>query len=275
MTLSTTRSAARQVCTHLAKRLKFNSSMWKGDFPNWQASAKGCRSDSVVNQNHAYEHAIGEVLAGKALFERDGLLQFQPATCWPLIYAIQQIRSLGIDAPVLLDFGGGMASVFFQHRQWLTQFPNLRWHVVELNEVVDSAKRRINISNLEFFRSVDDALVSGQPNLILASGIYPMIEDPQKLHRQFADLNPQWLFIDRVPWTNDRGRNLITRQRVPKSIYLSESPFWFFDRNLLLSMLTTEFELSGESVSDFDRPVWVEGYYHCWSGFLMRSKKPN
>ena len=269
------RSTFRRAGSYLAKQLKFNSSMWRGDFPNWQACSRGCRRDSIANQSLAYEQAIREVLAGNALFERDGLLQFRPVTCWPLIYALQHIHSLGIDDPIVLDFGGGMASVFFQHRHWLNGFPKLRWHVVELSEVVDSAKLRISIPNLEFFRSVEDALQAGQPNLILASGVYPMIESPEDLHRLFASLNPHWLFIDRVPCTRDRQRHVIARQKVPKAIYLSESPFWFFDRDLLLSMLTAQFDLAGESISDFDRPIWVEGYYYRWNGFLMRSRKPN
>ena len=97
------------------------------------------------------------MLAGRALFERDSLLEHRPITCWPLMFALRDVQSHGVAHPTVLDFGGGLGSVFFQHRSWWTTTAPITWNVVELWRVVMGtvAPVRFVVSRLAAVRVLD------------------------------------------------------------------------------------------------------------------------
>ncbi len=261
-----------RVWPRLARLIRYNSSMWSGSYPDWDAAARGCRKISLEGQRRAYERALGEVLAGRALFERDSLLQHQPATSWPLMLALRDLQALGISRPTVLDYGGGLGSVYFQHRRWWTSDRPVTWNVVELPGIAATGRRLTHEPQLHFFDSLDEAIRQQPPDLIVAAGIMPMVPGPEALLDSLAALGAPWVFVDRIPVTKRQGKNLITRQVVPRSIYESESPFWFFDESRFLRMLSSRWEIVGQSLSDCDDPVWVEGYQYQWRGYLLRPR---
>jgi len=258
--------------TRLARLVGYNSSMWSGNYPDWNAAQRACCHSLLEGQRRAYEQALTEVLEGRALFERDSLLQHHPVTCWPLLFALRDLQAQGTTTPTVLDFGGGLGSVYFQHRAWWGPNNPIRWNVVELPEIAAVGRRRIDDRQLRFFDSLAEATRDHPPDLILAVGVLPMVPDPDALLVDLASLNARWTHVDRCPVTTQRNHNLITRQVVPRSIYESESPFWFFSHDRLVQQLTTHFEIAGKSTSDFDDPVWVEGCHYEWNGYLLRPR---
>lgn len=246
--------------------------MWSGNYPDWETAVRSCRTISLEGQRRAYERALAEVLAGHALFERDSLLQHRPLTCWPLMLALRDLEACGISPPTVLDYGGGLGSVYFQHRDWWSADRPVTWNVVELPEVAASGQRLIQDPQLNFFDSLEETVQQQPPDLIVAAGVISMVPDPVALLDMFASLGARWVFLDRIPITHRQGQNLITRQVVPRWIYESESPFWFFDESWWLHALASRFEIVGQSLSDCDDPVWVEGCLYQWRGYLLRPR---
>jgi putative methyltransferase (TIGR04325 family) len=261
-----------RVLRRAARLIRYNSSMWSGRYRDWEAAARACRKISLEGQRRACEWALGEVLAGRALFERDSLLQHQPITCWPLMLALCDLQARGTPQPTVLDYGGGLGSVYFQHRAWYAADRLVTWNVVELPEIAATGQRLVQDSQLRFFGSLEEAVHQKPPDLILAAGIMPMVPSPEALLDTLASLGASWVFLDRIPVTHRLGQTLITRQVVPRTIYEHESPFWFFDETSLLQMLSTRFRIVGASLSDFDDPVWVEGNHYQWRGYLCAPK---
>lgn len=261
-----------QIRNVLARLVRYNSSMWSGTYPDWESAARACRHISVAGQTRAYQHALNEVLAGRALFERDSLLQHQPVTCWPLMFALRDLQSHGVAHPTVLDVGGGLGSVFFQHRTWWTTTAPITWNVVELPEIASLGRRLVDDPQLRFFDSLEDAVRDRPPDLVIASGILPMVSDPFALLASLASIKARWTFIDRTPVASHGEGHRITRQIVPSNVYDSESPFWFFEQSRLIQQLTSHFEIAGESTGDFDDPVWVEGHFYRWRGYLLRPR---
>jgi putative methyltransferase (TIGR04325 family) len=254
----------------VARLIRYNSSMWSGSYPDWETAALSCRTTTLEGQLCAYERALTAVLDGQALFERDSLLQHRPVTCWPLMLALRDLQACGTFRPIVLDYGGGLGSVYFQHRAWWSASRPVTWNVVELPQVAAIGRRLVQDPQLNFFDSLEKAVQHQPPDLIVAAGILPMVARPEALLDTLASLGARWLYLDRIPVSHRNGKTLIARQVVPSNVYESESPFWFFDECKWLKQLSSRFVLVGQSLSDWDDPVWVQGYHYQWRGYLLR-----
>ena len=256
----------------LARLVGYNSSMWSGCYADWNAASRACNDIPIESQRLAYERALLEVLEGRALYERDSLLKHEPVCCRPLLDVILSFYNQGIACPTVLDFGGGLGSVYFQHKRWFTADKPISWNVVERPEIAATGRRLVKDSRLSFFDSLDTA-VQRPPDIVVANCILPMVPEPETLLASFAALSPRWFFIGRMPVANRGGHNLISRQIVPRFIYDSESPFWFFDESACVRMLSSNFQIVNQSISDCDDPVWVEGYRYQWHNYLLCKPK--
>ncbi len=256
----------------LARGLRLHSSMWSGDYPDWAAAQAACRPIPIDSRRAAYEAAIAAVERGEAAYERDGLPQSAPRWDWPLLTALAELRASGCRRLTVLDVGGGLASSFRQHRDWLAPFDTVRWQVVEMPAITASGRQLVTDPRVEFHDSIAAARADdGPPDLVLASGLGPLVPDPAAMIAELADTGAGWVFLDRIPVLDGLGRDLLTRQVVHPSIYRSESPFWFFDPERLNARLAARFRIAGEWTSACDRPVWVHGRRCRWLGFLLRA----
>lgn len=252
-----------------ARKTSYCSSMWRGDYPDWESALAVCRPISFTGQLSAYKKAFLAVRAGSARYERDSILKQEPLWDWPLLTALAEARADGTRCLRVLDVGGGLASVFYQHRDWLERFDTVRWNVVEVPEVVASGRALVTDPRVRFHESIHAALAEGVPDVTVAAGILPMVPDPRALLVALANTGARRVFIDRIPVVAGTGRDIVTRQIVPRSIYESESPFWFFDAVSLHRRLASHFRILGESTSACDSPVWVGGRKNRWMGYLL------
>jgi putative methyltransferase (TIGR04325 family) len=216
---------------------------------------------------------VNAVLNGEALFERDSILHHRPIACWPLLFALRDLQSRGRSVPSVIDLGGGLGSLYFQHRSWWTATHPVDWNVVELPEIAADGRRLIQEPGLRFFDSLEDAVHEHPPDLVVVASLLAMVPNPEAMMDSLGVLDCRWVFIDRVPVTDRKGRHLIARQVVPSAIYESESPFWFFDESKLRQLLSVHFVIEGQSTSDCDDPAWVEGHLYQWRGYLLRHRR--
>jgi len=248
---------------------RYSSSMWTGDYARWcdvRPLCQGYQSEGILRKCH---EALRLVRAGQAKYERDSLLFNDSRLCWELLTVAERVAAEEGRLSVL-DFGGALGSVYYQHRSWLDRIPDLRWHVVEQAQFVEVGKTDAADGRLHFFHTIEESMASDAPNLILLSGVTQYLDDPYAWISRFNAI-PEIAFIvlERVPIIKDgRGRDMLTKQTVAPHIYESSYPSWFFHEPGFLAAFD-RYQLVAEYPSRFDDDIWVNGLRCTWKGFVL------
>lgn len=162
-----------------------------GDFPDWVSAvaASGTTYGSPVILERAMR-AAREVTSGRAVFERD-TVSFTEAE-----YNFQFLAAIATARPeMVLDIGGGLGSMFFQHGKFLS---HIDYRVVEQPGFVE-AGNALNISGLRFFETIADALSDGAtPDLAVFSSVLGYLEDPSAALTEAVERGAYTIFIDRT-----------------------------------------------------------------------------
>jgi putative methyltransferase (TIGR04325 family) len=196
-------------------------------------------------------HATEAVLAGQALFERDGVLFHEPDYPFPILAtllgaALRHGRSLDV-----LDFGGSLGSTYWQCRPILHDVEHLRWCVVEQPAFVQIGRQRFSDAVLSFAESLSALPFAGPPHVALASGVLQYLPDPCAMLDALHATGAARLVIDRAP-VSAAAADVACVQRVPSFIYEGSYACWVLSRQKLLSHLsrhwTIECEFPGAEV---------------------------
>ena len=110
---------------------------------------------------------------------------------------------LSLKAINVLDFGGAAGFHFFVAKQALTHGPALKWHVLETEQMSNSAKR-FEESGIRFFHNLGDATKNMQNiDLVIASSVLQYCDNPLDVLTDLLDLSPRFMFITRTPLIED------------------------------------------------------------------------
>ena len=127
----------------------------------------------------------------------------------------------------VLDFGGSLGSSYFQHRNFLSHIENIKWIVVEQSHFVAVGKREFENEYLKFSYTIEDAVNTYQPNIILFSSVLQYLPQPfTQIETAFKYKIP-YLWIDRTPFKASE-KDQITQQIVIPSIVKASYPCWLF-----------------------------------------------
>lgn len=227
----------------VARRL--HARIYRGDYPNWaEARALSAGYDAGVILEKAVA-ATRLVRDGHVAFERDTVLFKEPDISKPVLDAVRAVAREAGGRLSVLDFGGALGSTWWQHRRWLEDLADVRWSVVEQEGFVRAGQCEFTTGPLRFYETVDACFALEQPNVVLLSSVLPYLESPHALLADLARRNCDWIIIDRTGFTL-RGRDWLTVQHVPESIYRASYPCWFFDRDRLLAPLAMEWRVIAE-----------------------------
>jgi len=182
--------------------------------------------DSVTRSTRA-------VMAGEALFERDGVLFHEPEYRWPVAYALAASAARHGELRVL-DLGGSLGSVYWQHRDLL---PNqvATWTVIEQSDFVERG-RTLNAAPLSFATDLIEARPFGPWHLALMSSVVQYLPRPWEALASILDSNVDCLVIDRTPF-HAGASDIPTVQRVPAHIYSASYPAWILSESRLQAAL--------------------------------------
>lgn len=133
----------------------------------------------------------------------------------------------------LLDFGGSLGSLYFQHLSILKKFPKFRWNIVEQKKLVDFARKN-KIKNLNFYYSIFDFLNKKKASLIIFSSVLQYVEDAKKIIQFCLKKNVKYIAVLKTPFSFKK--ELIKVQHVPKNIYNASYPFRIFNMNDFLKI---------------------------------------
>ena len=103
---------------------------------NWndaQAMCSGYNQENILAK--VYESSQ-KVLAGEAVFERDSVLFYEEDFQWPLSAGLFMSAAQHKGRLAVLDFGGSLGSVYFQHKKLFENLSNFEWNVVEQDHFV-------------------------------------------------------------------------------------------------------------------------------------------
>ena len=204
-----------------------------GEWRDAIARSHGYAADVIVE---AVARATREVLAGRAVFERDSVLFDQPDYRYPIVAALLRAAVEAEGLLEVVDFGGSLGSTYRQCKPFLAPLRRMRWHVIEQAGFVEAGRREFATEELGFFPSVAELPAFETPALILLSSVLQYVEDPDRTLDELIGLDARHLVIDRTP-LSDLHENRLCIQHVPKTIYDASYPCWVLSRSKLLSRL--------------------------------------
>ena len=205
------------------------------DWKEALGKSSGYAADLIVDRVVA---ATREVVAGRALFERDSVLFQEPDFRYPIIAALMRAAALNQGRLEVVDFGGSLGSTYRQCRQFLAGLHQVRWLVVEQPHFVEVGRREFTTAELTFHEAVPALPRCEVPRLVLLSSVIQYLERPDAVLDELMALEPSHLVVDRTPMSSlDEHR--LTIQYAPKSVYDASYPCWVLSRRSLVRQLAT------------------------------------
>ena len=208
---------------------------WHGDF-TWKEV-----NDLSIGYNQVFiVEKIKDAILQAAKFpnchERDGVViealpKLEKVAYWLKFFAVQK----RID---VVDVGGSLGSVYFAIKRFLEGF-DLHWYVVEQSIFVEYGKKYFENQNLMFFEDINECL--DKSRVVLLSSVLPYLEFPYQMI-DFVCQKFQHIILERNAYV--RGGDRLTIQVVPKFIFPTVLPCWFFNEEKVINyFLERQFRL--------------------------------
>jgi putative methyltransferase (TIGR04325 family) len=251
----------------LIRKLQRNKNGWRGDYANWedaQNDARGYDSDVIIQE---VKKSLLKVKNGDAIYERDSVVFEEIQYSWQLLAGLM----FGVALPVasgrvkVLDFGGSLGSTYYQNKKFLDKFRDVSWSIVEQKHFVDVGKKHFEDERLKFFNTVEECLDKENPSILILSSVLQYIEEPFKLLDVLFESGFQTILIDRTPFS--KGREKITLQTIPSSIYEASYPCWFFDE----AKFITYVERKNYSIVESFMTAEGENKEYIFKGFILKN----
>ena len=229
-----------------------------------QAQSSGYNAGEILSRVKTSTQAV---LRAEAAFERDGVAFAAPQYRWPVLAGLLQVAARDGELKVL-DFGGSLGSLYWQHHKFFTGL-KVSWGVVEQPEFVAVGKD-LDQSSIDFFSSVTKYLESVTPNVVLLSSVLQYLPNPEQTLRELLATTADTVIIDRTPISTATS-NIPCLQVVPQHIYAGSYPAWIFSETWLRNQLA-----GWEIVAEFDglEPAGqtINGTNFNWDGLIAQRK---
>jgi putative methyltransferase (TIGR04325 family) len=216
---------------------------FRGDFESWAAAAAvaGSYADPAILERVV--DATRKVRDGEAAYERDGFAFIQPRANRPLLAALAQAAAQSEGPFRIVDFGGALGSLYWQHRSTLAALRPLEWRVVEQDHYVAAGRKEFANQELSFWPDIAASAAGSDVALAVLSSVLQYVPEPWLVLEKIARLHPAWLFFDRlalVPGRTDR----LTIEHVPPELGGGSYPAWFLGEERFLEALGGRYRLA-------------------------------
>ncbi len=250
--------------------LSGNKFGWSGDYNSWQEAVNKCTGYNAANILEKVKAATLKVKNGEAAYERDSVLFDKPEFSQPLLSTVLWVALNNNGHLNVTDFGGALGSSYFQNKRFLDAVIHLRWNVIEQPNFVETGSKFIANEKIRFFSTIAEADSTFKTNLLVISCAIQYMEKPYELIEQLTGFNIPYILVDNTPY-NYEGRDRITVQEVPPSIYTASYPCWFLDYKKVIQAFSKKYSLVSEhNNEDF---IELDGRKIRYQGFLMERKK--
>lgn len=237
---------------------------FSGEYSSWESARKhssGYDDDRILEK---VKYAAREVKEGRASYERDSVLFKEPAYSWQLLAFLLWVASKNGNKLHVLDFGGSLGSLYFQHKNFFEHLDEFSWSIVEQDNFVQCGKTHFEDAILKFYSSVHECIKERNLSVVIFSSVLQYLENPYLVLRESFEQKIPYIFIDRTPFQEKRKKDILTTQRVPRKIYNASYPCWIFNTHTFLSFFeeytqVAHFEDEDRMVFK-DTKMWLGGY---------------
>jgi hypothetical protein len=113
------------------------------------------REASVLKPQSPPKEMTLKVKEGKGAYERDSVIFEIIEYEWHLLACLLWIAACNNNSLRVLDYGGSLGSLYYQHRDFLKYISDLRWTVVEQKSFVKCGKEQFENEHLKFEEFLD------------------------------------------------------------------------------------------------------------------------
>jgi putative methyltransferase (TIGR04325 family) len=230
---------------------------WEGDYPDWASARAACVGYDAAGITAKVVAAARQVRAGRAVYERDGVVFHQPAPAWPALGFLREAARADGGGLTVLDFGGSLGSLYQQNRAHLRGCVPLRWSVVEQLALVEAGRREFQTEELRFYSSSREACDAGMPDVLLLASVLCYLPDPWAMLAELLRSAPARVVVERTGFARE-GRTRLMVQHVPRTIYSASYPCWFLGREEFLAAFAGRYRLVHEQPDAVATPAGVE-----------------
>ncbi len=218
-----------------------------GPYKSWaEVEDKSIGYDSNVILNKVKE-ALLKVKNGEAVYERDSVLFYTEEYTWPLLCLLCMIAMENDNKLNLIDFGGSLGSTYFQNKKLLYSLTELRWNIVEQPNFVKCGRNFFSDSQLNFYNSIEECLITEKSSVIIFSSVIEYLEEPYDIIKTAIEHGFEYIIFDRTTFVQE-GEDVVALQKVPPQVYTASYPCWFFDKDKLVKFLSPKYDL----ICEFD-----------------------
>ncbi|MBI2513163.1 MAG: methyltransferase, TIGR04325 family [Opitutae bacterium] len=246
----------------LALRRRWFGWKWlRGDYADWDTALRASCGYDDAKVFAAVLASARAVRDAPGLVERDGaLVSGGGEPNLPLMACLLRQAADNGGRLRVLDYGGALGSLWWQHGSWLRGVQDLRWNVVEQAHVVAAGQREFSVGPLRFYLTLDDVIAAdGRPDVVVLSSVLAYLREPDQLLAQLQRLQVPQIVIDRTGFVREGRRRLVV-QHVPPRIYPGSYPAWIFDAELLRALESDyRCEATWPAIDRFDPSVDFRG----------------
>ena len=240
------RQFLKQLVPPLAKRmLKYDFRYgWHGNYASWEEASKqttGYNADTIIDRVRT---SALKVKNGQAAYERDAITYEQAPVYYPVLAALLYAASRNDNRLNVLDYGGSLGTLYYQHKKFLEGIAELHWCIVEQPEFVTVGQEDFQDHQLHFFFSPEEAIAQYKPQVVLFESSLQYLPDPYVTVRGLMQYNIPFFLIDRIAFSPD-GNDRLTIQKVPPAFYDASYPCWFPSRERFMDMMKEQYKLVG------------------------------
>jgi len=203
------------------------SIVFTGDYASWDdatQSSTGYDAGVILEKTCA---ALLKVKNGEAVYERDSVLLDKIQHSFPVLAGLLRAAQAHDGRLCVVDFGGALGSSYFQCRDFLRVVQRLEWLVVEQPAHIACGRKNFESDQLRFYSTIEECMTGHQPNALLLSSVLQYLPNPYQILQKLLSHRISHVIIDRTAFLVS-GRERLTVQHVPDSIYPASYPAWFF-----------------------------------------------
>lgn len=221
---------------------------WQGDYANWDIALKRCSGyENEIILNKVIE-STNLVIAGKAAFERDGIA-FDKSIINPLLltslFYIKNKRESSKKLNIM-DFGGSLGSIYFQHKHYLDLLKPFKWIIIEQEHYVNYGKNNLETNELVFHANYNELIKNNKLDVAIFSSVLQYLENPYLILNEIMQINVPYILIDLTSIVEGlKKKEIITIQKIRKEMYgkFVSYPCRIFDKKNLLSIFNQNYEI--------------------------------
>lgn len=221
------RALLRDLCPPLVwrwlARLRGGRIIYRAGYLDWGSAVAGSGGYADPSILARIEQATDAVVSGRAPAERDGVLLPSSPLPFHLVAPMLAAAMRNGGRLRVLDFGGSLGTQFRLCRPLLDAVVSLDWVVVEQADFVRVGRARFEGGGLRFAVSIEEALVNGEPDVILLCSVVQFLPPEHPLFGYLARSAATFLVVERTPF-READDDAIYVQEVPAVIYRARYP---------------------------------------------------